>query len=359
MTISIFDLFTIGIGPSSSHCVGPMRAAARFLESMRREACFDQVQRIEVRLYGSLALTGRGHGTGRAILLGLEGETPEEVEPSNVPRRAARIAETGRLLLGATRPITFNVECDLLFLQNERLPYHANGMQFVAWDGRGAVLDKRRYYSVGGGFITEQLSADGPCETSNSAVPFDFTTAAELIGTARSRNMTISEVVMENEKTWRTEQEVRDRLLKIWDVMQQSVRRGCETEGILPGGLQLKRRAGRLYQELSSRPERALRDPLTVLDWVNVYALAVAEENASGGRVVTAPTNGAAGIVPAVLHYYDRFYLTASEEGVIRFLLTAGAIGLLYKENASISGAEVGCQGEVGVACSMAAGALT
>lgn len=326
---------------------------------MRGGGRFDQVRRIEVRLYGSLALTGRGHGTDRAILLGLEGETPEEVEPADMLRRAAEIAETGQLTLGAKRPIAFDVERDLLFLENERLPFHANGMRFAAWDARGETLIERTYYSVGGGFIVEQSSDGQPREESNVAVPFDFATAAELIETARRQRMAISEVVLENEITWRSERDIRSRLLNIWSVMQQCVRHGCETEGVLPGGLQLQRRAGRLYQELSSRPESALRDPLTVLDWVNMYALAVAEENAAGGRVVTAPTNGAAGIVPAVLHYYDRFYLMASEDGIIRFLLTAGAIGMLYKENASISGAEVGCQGEVGVACSMAAGALT
>jgi L-serine dehydratase len=359
MAISLFDLFTIGIGPSSSHTVGPMRAARRFASRLERAGNLAATARLEIELFGSLAMTGKGHGTDRALLLGLEGETPEEVDPERMPRRAAEIRAAGRLALLGRHEIAFAEERDLLFNRKQLLPLHSNGMRFTAWDAAGGKLAERTYYSVGGGFVVNQEAAGQdrlvPDET---PLPYPFHRAEELLRLCRESGRRIWQLMLANECARRPEPEVRAGLLCIWDAMQRCVERGCRQTGVLPGGLKVPRRAPRLYQELTSRPEAALADPLTVLDWVNLYALAVNEENAAGGRVVTAPTNGAAGIVPAVLHYYRRSTPGADDEGVIRFLLTAGAIGILYKENASISGAEVGCQGEVGVACSMAAGGL-
>ncbi len=354
---SIFQLFTIGIGPSSSHSVGPMRAANRFLQTLEDAGVFARVARVRVHLYGSLALTGRGHGTDRAIEMGLAGATPETVDPDMIAAGVAQIMRTSRLRLAGRQSIVFEPDRDLVFHPDQRLPRHSNGMRFVALDADTEQLLERIYYSIGGGFVIEDgLASDS--EERELRVPYPFASADQLVALGRREGLRISDIVLENERVWRTEAQIRQRLEQIWQVMQSCVAKGCRTHGTLPGGLQLERRAPQLFTELNQNPEASLRDPLSIVDWVNMYALAVAEENAAGGRVVTAPTNGAAGIIPAVLHYYDRFCPTADQEGVLRFLLTAGAIGLLYKKHASISGAEVGCQGEVGVACSMAAGAL-
>jgi L-serine dehydratase len=362
MAISVFDLFTIGIGPSSSHTVGPMRAARRFAERLAGEGVLDRTARVRGELFGSLALTGKGHGTDRAVLMGLEGETPEEIDPDGVAPRLAAIRTGGTLALLGRHPIPFHEKEDLIFNRRDLLPLHSNGMRFTAFDAAGETLDQRIYYSVGGGFVVnEGATGEGRLVEDATSVPYPFPSAAELLRLSAEHGLAFWELMLANEKVWRSEEEIRAGLLRIWEAMQRCVERGCRQTGVLPGSLKVKRRAPALYQELrdlSSRSEQGLVDPLTVLDWVNLYALAVNEENAAGGRVVTAPTNGAAGIVPAVLHYYRRLTPGAGEEGVLRFLLTAGAIGILYKENASISGAEVGCQGEVGVACSMAAGGL-
>ena len=358
MSLSVFDLFKIGIGPSSSHTVGPMRAAARFVEGMRRDGLLESVREVRVELYGSLGATGKGHGSDKAVLLGLEGEQPDTIDTRALEARLAAIRANGRLRLGGEREIVF-VEKQHLAMIRKPLPYHPNGMIFRALDGAGLQVRSREYYSVGGGFVVDESAVGTDRIVADTTVlPLPFTTARQLLAHCAEQGLSISQVMLANEAAWRPESETRAGLLHIWQVMQQCVAAGCENEGILPGGLKVKRRAAGLYRQLRSHPEAALRDSLSVLDWVNLYALAVNEENASGGRVVTAPTNGAAGIVPAVLHYYMRFVPGATEDGVIRFLLTAAAIGILYKENASISGAEVGCQGEVGVACSMAAGGL-
>ena len=359
MAISVFDLFTIGIGPSSSHTVGPMRAAKRFLERLEREGKLGQATRVRVILYGSLAATGRGHGTDLAVLMGLEGETPEHIEPDSAPERVAAIRREGSLHLLGSRRIPFDPAEDLVFDRRKVLPLHSNGMVFSAFDAAGGQLDERTYYSVGGGFVVNQDDASHDRLVPDAtALPYPYTTGEELLRLCEASGLSIAGITLENEKRWRSEEEVRAGLLRIWAAMRSCVERGCQREGVLPGGLKVARRAPKLYRELIARPEAGTSDPLTVLDWVNLWALAVNEENAAGGRVVTAPTNGAAGIIPAVLHYYRRITAHASDEGVIRFLLTAGAIGILYKQNASISGAEVGCQGEVWVACSMAAAGL-
>jgi L-serine dehydratase len=359
MAISVFDLFTIGIGPSSSHTVGPMRAARRFAQRLERQGLLPRLGRLRVELFGSLAMTGKGHGTDRAVLLGLEGETPEEVDPAGMPRRAREIRAEGRLRLLGAREVAFDEKQDLVWNRKQLLPLHSNGMVFTAFDGAGETLEQRTYYSVGGGFVVnEEDAGQDRLVHDRTPLPFPYASGAELLDQCRRSGLAIWELMLANEGCWRTEAEVRAGLLRIWEAMQRSVERGCRETGVLPGALKVPRRAPRLYAELTSKPEESLADPLTVLDWVNLYALAVNEENAAGGRVVTAPTNGAAGIVPAVLHYYRRFSPGADDDGVLRLLLTAGAIGILYKENASISGAEVGCQGEVGVACSMAAGGL-
>ena len=359
MAISVFDLFKIGIGPSSSHTVGPMNAARRFAVELDQRGLVDQVVAVRVELYGSLGATGRGHGTDKAIVLGLMGETPEGVEIESIPARVARVKEQGRLPLLGRHEIAFVDGAHLLFLR-KALPFHPNGMRFAALGREGSELFARVYYSVGGGFVVDENAAAGgdPIRADDTPVPYSFASARELLELCRRHALPISGVMLANERAFRPEAETRAGLLRIWGVMQACVKRGAGTEGILPGGLKVRRRARDLHRRLLDSPEAGLRDPLTALDWVNLYALAVNEENAAGSRVVTAPTNGAAGIIPAVLHYYTRFIPGASDEGVVRFLLTAGAIGVLYKQNASISGAEVGCQGEVGSACSMAAGAL-
>ncbi len=359
MSISVFDLFTIGIGPSSSHTVGPMRAARQFVVGLRRDGLLARTSAIQAVLYGSLAATGRGHGSDRAVIFGLEGDTPEEIDPDTMESRVEAIRQTSELRLLGEKPVRFALDEHLVFQKRESLPFHPNGMRFVARDEAGETLRERVYYSVGGGFVVDEEAAGADrIVPDQTEVPYPFTTAAKLLEICKEADLPISGVMLANEKARRDEGEIREGLLEIRRVMEECIERGCRTEGVLPGGLEVKRRAAELYQQLSHRPESGLSDPLNVLDWVNLYALAVNEENAAGGRVVTAPTNGAAGIIPAVLRYYDRFVPGANDDGIVRFLLTAGAIGVLYKENASISGAEVGCQGEVGSACSMAAGGL-
>ncbi len=360
MAVSVFDLFKIGIGPSSSHTVGPMRAAARFVSRWLNEpGVLERVSRIRCELFGSLALTGRGHGTDKAVLCGLEGAMPDTIDPDSIPATLARIRDSGRIRLHGTHEIAFDEKADLIFNKRQKLPYHPNGMRFSAFGANDDELATRDYYSVGGGFVVnEDEAAENRIVADTTPLPHPYSSGDELLAICATTGKTIAQVMLDNEKSWRSEADVRAGLLTIWKAMQSCVARGMREGGTLPGGLHVRRRAPELLAGLRDRPEEALRDPLTILDWVNLYALAVNEENAAGGRVVTAPTNGAAGIVPAVLHYYERFCPTASEDGILNFLLTAGAIGILYKENASISGAEVGCQGEVGVACSMAAGGL-
>lgn len=358
MSLSTFDLFKIGIGPSSSHTVGPMSAAARFAAGLKHDGLLDATERVRVELYGSLGATGKGHGSDKAVMLGLEGEQPEQVDTTRIPERLAAIRESGTLRLLSEKPIRF-VEKEHLAMIRKPLDFHPNGMVFRAFDAAGLQIRSREYYSVGGGFVVdEQAAGTDRIVEDRTPLPYPFRTARELLALCGQHGLSISQLMLANEAAWRPEAETRARLLQIWQVMQDCVSAGCRTEGILPGGLKVERRAAKLYRQLSANPEANLRDTLNVLDWVNLYALAVNEENAAGGRVVTAPTNGAAGIIPALLHYYVRFVPGANEDGVVRFLLTAAAIGILYKENASISGAEVGCQGEVGVACSMGAGAL-
>jgi L-serine dehydratase len=363
MAVSVFDLFKIGIGPSSSHTVGPMRAARLFAARLAHEGQLERTARVCSQLYGSLGATGRGHGSDKAVLLGLAGHEPDTVPIDKVPEMLAEMRGKQRIVLLGRQRVGFNEKTDLKFHRRETLPFHANGMRFTAFDADGAVLQERCYYSVGGGFVvSDEVAADGSRHKAiapdTTLLPHPFHSGDELLALTRTLGCSIAEVMRRNERHWRTDVEIDAGLLMIWRVMQECVTRGCNTHGTLPGGFKVKRRAAALKAALTAHPEAALRDPLQVLDWVNLYALAVNEENAAGGRVVTAPTNGAAGIVPAVLHYYTRFVPGADERGVVDFLLTAAAIGLLYKENASISGAEVGCQGEVGVACSMAAGAL-
>jgi L-serine dehydratase len=356
MAVSVFDLFKIGIGPSSSHTVGPMRAAQRFAMALRDDGRLERAARVKVELYGSLGATGKGHGSDKAVLLGLAGHAPDSVDVDAIPALLEAMRAAHAVPLLGTREVAFDERADLVFHRRESLPLHANGMRFVALDAAGAELANRVYYSVGGGFVVDDTQQAIVADT--TPVTYPFPSADRLLELTQQHGLSIAQVVRANEHAWRVDGEIDSGLLAIWHAMQDCVSRGCRTEGVLPGGFKVRRRAPALYRQLTSNPEAALRDPLQVLDWVNLYALAVNEENAAGGRVVTAPTNGAAGIVPAVLHYYARFAPGANDTGVIDFLLTAGAIAMLYKENASISGAEVGCQGEVGVACSMAAGAL-
>jgi L-serine dehydratase len=363
MAVSAFDLFKIGIGPSSSHTVGPMRAAHLFADRLSHEGTLDRVTRLRVELFGSLGATGKGHGSDKAVLLGLSGHQPDTVDVNAVPAYLQHVRDGGELLLLGRHAVPFDEKNDLIFNRRETLPLHANGMRFMAFANDGSELASRIYYSVGGGFVvSEEVAADGALQKriapDTTILPYPFHTGDELLALCERENLSIAQVMRRNERHWRTDEQIDAGLLRIWEVMQACVKRGCSTEGVLPGGYKVKRRAPELYRQLTANPEAALRDQLIVLDWVNLYALAVNEENAAGGRVVTAPTNGAAGIVPAVLHYYSRFIPGANNHGVVDFLLTAAAIGILYKENASISGAEVGCQGEVGVACSMAAAAL-
>ncbi len=361
MAVSTFDLYKIGIGPSSSHTVGPMRAGARFVRRwLEVPGRLQDVTRIRAEVFGSLALTGRGHGTDKAVMMGLEGHMPNQIDPDIIPDGLTRIRGDKRIRLGGTHEIAFDEKSDLVMNKRQKLPFHTNGMRFTAYDAEGAVIATRDYYSVGGGFVVnEDEAAEDRIVADTTDVPYPFSSGDELIAQANTHGLSIAKLMLENEKVWRSEDEIRDGLRELWAAMQSCVARGIRQTGTLPGGLHVTRRAPALHAELSSKPEAGMRDPLTVLDWVNLYALAVNEENAAGGRVVTAPTNGAAGILPSVLHYYDRFCPNSTEQGIFDFLLTASAVGILYKENASISGAEVGCQGEVGVACSMAAAGLT
>ena len=356
MNVSAFDLFKLGIGPSSSHTMGPMRAAREFILGLEDNGLLTQTTHIAVRLYGSLALTGHGHGTDRAILLGLEGAEPETVDPDSFEPTVARIRKTGRINLLGKHETVFDEPMQLLFMRSEQLPAHTNGMRFSALGAGGKVLREENYYSIGGGFITREGESEAT-STVRALPPYPFESGDQLLQRAREHGLELFELVMANERTWHSEAEIRAGLLRIWQVMQACVERGFRQTGVLPGVLKVRRRAPKLFRVLTESRGGAA-NPLEVMDWVNAWALAVNEENAAGGRVVTAPTNGAAGIVPAVLHYYRRFEAGSNDDGVIRFLLTAAAIGMLYKKNASISGAEMGCQGEVGVACSMAAAGL-
>ena len=357
MTISAFDLFKIGIGPSSSHTVGPMLAAAMFVTALADDGLLDQVTGVEVELFGSLGATGQGHGSVKAVVLGLAGELPETVDPAAAEPLVASVRESGRLRLLGRREIEFDIGEDVILHRRKRLPFHSNAMRFAALAPGEAELSVRYYYSVGGGFVLGEDEAGNPQIVPDATpVPYPFTTGMELLEHTHRTGLPISGLMLANELVRRDEAAVRDGLAHIWTVMQECVQQGCEAEGVLPGGLRVRRRARRLRQNLELSADAA--DPLYAMEWVTLYALAVNEQNAAGGRVVTAPTNGAAGIIPAVLHYYTRFVPGANADGVVRFLLTAAAIGVLYKENASISGAEVGCQGEVGSACSMASGGL-
>ncbi len=358
MAISVFDLFKIGIGPSSSHTVGPMRAALTFAQRLKREEWLSALKTIKVDLYGSLGATGKGHGTDKAVMLGLAGEAPDLINADLIPAMLEQIAESGQINCLGNKKFTFDRAADFVF-HRKALEFHANGMCFTAKDKNDQVLCQQEFYSVGGGFVVTDKYATNIVGHDENCLPYPFKTADQLLKLSMQHHCSFSEIMLQNEKAWLSEKEIKAQLLNIWHVMQACVQRGLQAEGILPGGMKVKRRAAGLYQKLKNEKDQQQSIvPMGTLDWVNLYALAVSEENAAGGRVVTAPTNGAAGIIPAVLHYYWQFCKGASDEAVIRFLLTAGAIGFLYKENASISGAEVGCQGEVGVACSMAAGAL-
>ena len=359
MALSVFDIFKIGLGPSSSHSVGPMRAAGRFLHRLEEEGLLDRLAGLRVELFGSLGATGRGHGSDKAVLMGLEGEDPETIETVGVDARVAAIVESGRLMLGGTRPLAFHAKEHLVLHKRKTLPGHPNGMRFAAVDESGEELFARVYYSIGGGFVVD----DGAVKRDelvpdHSRLPHPFRTGDQMLAMAKESGTSIAGMQLENELTWRSEDEVREGLRRIHSTMEACIDRGCRREGVLPGGLKVARRAHALHRKLKAQGPPG-SDPLGALDWVNLWALAVNEENAAGGRVVTAPTNGAAGILPAVMRYYLNFVPGADEDGIERFLLTAAAIGILYVANASISGAEVGCQGEVGVACSMAAAGLT
>lgn len=362
MAISIFELFKIGIGPSSSHTVGPMRASYLFVESLSKQKFFNEVSRIKVDLFGSLGATGKGHGSDKAIFLGLEGEQPDKVDPHIIPTKLQNIRNSKQVNLFQKKMISFNEDFDLIMHREESLPYHPNGMRFTAYNKEGETIRTNIYYSVGGGFVLndDHVNNQGdPLKPDARILQYPFKTMKALLEICHKNKLSISQVMLANECSWQSQEKTKAGLMHIWQVMKACVDKGIKEEGYLPGGLNVKRRANNLYKQLISRPEANLKDPLSILDWVNLYALAVNEENASGGRVVTAPTNGAAGIIPAVLHYYMNFNNNSSDEKAIDFLLTAGAIAIIFKENASISGADVGCQGEVGVACSMAAGALT
>jgi len=354
MSLSVFDIFKIGIGPSSSHTMGPMNAAHSFVLLLEARGLLQRTSQLSAQLYGSLALTGRGHCTDRAVLLGLEGMSPDTIDSAAVESALQRIRGDGRIRLLGKHEIAFDEPLNLLFHMDQVLPGHSNGMRFTAHDAALQVLAREEYYSIGGGFVV-QAGATASVGAALPKPPYEFNSGARLLEYGRAQGLEIHELVLARERTWRSDAEIRAGLMKIWQVMQDCVRRGFEAQGLLPGVLGVRRRAPKLYRQLMSGNPLS---PMHALDWVNVFALAVNEENAAGGQVVTAPTNGAAGIVPAVLHYYRRFEPGADDDGVIRFLLTAAAVGMLYKQNASISGAEMGCQGEVGVACSMAAAGL-
>lgn len=358
MAISVFDLFKIGIGPSSSHTVGPMRAAATFAQALREAGQLANVQRVETRLYGSLSATGVGHATDRACLLGLMGQWPDRIDPHSIEPRIQQLLQEHCLILDGTQPIAFDYATDMLLL-DEDLPYHPNAMRLEAFGATGSVL-QQTYYSIGGGFIIEQAELDAPTDTAAAVdLPYEFSSGAEMLSLCKAHGLSVSELMMANERAWRSEQDIRDGLLKIWGAMRECVANGLHNEGVLPGGLNVKRRAAKLHRSLQELGKpNVIGSTLSAMEWVNLFALAVNEENAAGGRMVTAPTNGAAGIIPAVLHYYMKFNPASSDDDVVKFMLAAAAVGILCKKNASISGAEVGCQGEVGSACSMAAAGL-
>ena len=357
MALSVFDIFKIGIGPSSSHTVGPMIAALRFVNRLDQAALLEKTRRLHIEMFGSLGATGKGHKSDMAVVIGLHGYRPETLDPDLVPGLIEQVRSSGVVTLLNRHDIAFDESTHIKFNRRDTLPQHSNGMRFKAFDASEQLLMKKEYYSIGGGFVMN-------CDrvrvnlTPDISIPYPFNSGQQLLDICQRNELTIAQLMMENERHYRSQEEVRQKILQLWEVMQACVKRGCSATGNLPGFLHVRRRARQLHEQLSSRPDQSLSDPLAMLDWVNLYALAVNEENAASGKVVTAPTNGAAGVIPAVLHYYVNFVPGASEQGVIDFLLTAAAIGILYKENASISGAEVGCQGEVGVACSMAAGAL-
>ena len=358
MPVSVFDLFSIGIGPSSSHTVGPMRAAGRFVATLNREGLLSRTTRVRSELFGSLGATGHGHGSYNAVLWGLEGEDPETVDTTEGPIRANEIRRTGQLRLNGTHPLTFDPEDDLILYRRRSLPFHPNGMTYTAYRD-GKIICERTYYSIGGGFVLDDDESGHPQLLPDpTPVPYPFRTGTELLGFCRDEDLSVSQVMLANECVRRPEAEVRAGLLKIWSVMIECIQNGCSTAGVLPGGLKVRRRAADLYQRLMADGAGDPNDPLIAMDWVTLWALAVNEENASGGRVVTAPTNGAAGIIPAVLHYAVKYVPGTDDDAIADFLLVAGALGAIYQQTASISGAEVGCQGEVGTACSMAAGAL-
>lgn len=354
MALSVFELFRVGIGPSSSHTVGPMKAALRFVESLASSGVLDQVTKVRAELFGSLGATGHGHGSLPAVVLGLAGHHPETVDPPAVRPLVAEIRATHRLRLPEGPTIEFDPDNEVILHRNKSLPIHANGMTFTAWDHLGQIVAQRDYYSVGGGFVLEESEAgENRVVPDSTVLPYPFASGAQLLAHCAETGFSIAHLMRLNERIWRSDTEIDAGLLHLWAVMQECIHAGRATEGILPGGLKVRRRAPELLHRLQVDAETS--DPLRGMDWITLYALAVNEENAAGGRVVTAPTNGAAGVIPAVLMYYRRFVHGADDAGVIRFLLTAGAIGVVIKELASISGAEVGCQGEIGAACSMAA----
>ncbi|WP_336233146.1 L-serine ammonia-lyase [Thalassospira sp. CH_XMU1458] len=358
VNLSVVDLYTIGIGPSSSHTVGPMRAGYRFCLELEARNLLQKTGSIVVDLYGSLALTGKGHATDTAVIMGLNGKRPRNIDPDDIVPTVKAIDETSQLQLYGQYPVAFNRDTNLVFHFTETLPQHPNGMRITAFDHDGVKIHTQEYFSVGGGFIVSSDDHGAEYSGDNITLPFPFSSADELMEICKREGRSIAEIMMENEQSWRSSDETIAFVDRVHDAMMNCIDRGIRTDGILPGGLNVKRRASNLYKELTEKPEAGLRDPLTVIDWVNLYALAVNEENAAGGRVVTAPTNGAAGVIPAVLRYYEKFGANANQHKIREFLLTAAAIGSIYKKRASISAAEVGCQGEVGVACSMAAGAL-
>ncbi len=357
MATSVIELFTIGIGPSSSHTVGPMRASLIFAKFLEKNRVMNKTYSIQIELFGSLGHTGKGHGSDKAVILGLLGETPENIDPDSVTDKMQHIKKSGSLLLLGKYLINFDLSHYIIFHRRKSLPKHPNGMRFSALDIDQNILTSQDYYSVGGGFVVSDNEEDQSIVEDNRSLPYPFKTCDELIEQCRDNGFSISNLMLANESSWRSEKETLAYLFQIWQTMQACIKKGCQTEGILPGGLKVKRRAPQLYKRLKAT-EHSDQDPLKIMDWVNLYALAVNEENANGGKVVTAPTNGAAGIIPAVINYFQQFKQQCDDKDVAKFLLTAGAIGMLYKENASISGAEVGCQGEVGVACSMASAGL-
>lgn len=359
MNLSVFDLFSIGIGPSSSHTVGPMLAANAFIQLIENQLIFHEVERVKIELYGSLALTGKGHGTDKAILNGLELQTPESVIPESMVPRMHEILHSGKLSLGGVKTINFNESCDFLFLQKELLPKHTNGMCFSAFDKQNRLLIKQVYYSIGGGFICTEEDFDHASDANNPP-PYPFETGNQLLNLCKENQLSIAEIMLANEQTWRKTQAIHQGILSIAAVMDACIENGCKHSGVLPGGLHLKRRAPELYQKLMDKKGiKSIFEQSDIMSRLNLYAMAVNEENAAGGRIVTAPTNGAAGIIPAVLKYCQEAHERMSNDDIYIYFLTAAAIGILYKKRASISGAEVGCQGEVGVAASMAAAALT